>query len=146
MTTSRTRKSPTPRKAPAKKASKSGSSGAEGAESGTTSPAKSGATGTTGRDRASAPRSAAKPRPSAGDIAQEALRQLIELVGKEAEGVAGLERSDDGWRVLVEMVEVRRIPSTTDVMSLYEVNVDEGGALEGYRRLRRYARGVPGED
>jgi hypothetical protein len=126
MTTSRTRKSTTARKRTA-----AGDSGE--------------ATGTT-RKRASAPRSAAKPKPSASDIAQEASRQLIELVGKEAEGVAGLERSDDGWKVLVEIVEVRRVPSTTDVLSLYEVTVDEGGALEGYRRLRRYARGTPGAD
>ena len=72
--------------------------------------------------------------------------QLLELTGREAEGVTGLERTDDGWKVLVEVVEVRRIPDTTDVLALYEVTADEDGDLEGYRRLRRYARGVPGED
>jgi hypothetical protein len=45
----------------------------------------------------------------------------------------------------VEVVEVRRIPDTTDVLALYEVEMDTDGAMEGYRRLRRYARGVPGE-
>ena len=40
---------------------------------------------------------------------------------------------------------MRRIPDTTDVLALYEVDVDSDGDLEGYRRLRRYARGVPGE-
>jgi len=48
--------------------------------------------------------------------------------------------------VLVEVVEVRRIPDTTDVLALYEVTVDDDGALEGYRRRRRYVRGTPGED
>ena len=52
----------------------------------------------------------------------------------------------DGWKVHVEVVEVRRIPDTTDVLALYEVQVDEDGDLMGYRRLRRYARGVPGEN
>jgi hypothetical protein len=45
----------------------------------------------------------------------------------------------------VEVVEVRRIPDTTDVLALYEVTTDSDGILQGYRRLRRYARGTPGE-
>lgn len=79
-------------------------------------------------------------------IAQEAARQLLELTGREAEGVVAMERTDDGWRIEVEVVEVRRIPDTTDVLALYEVMVDEDGDMEGYRRLRRYGRGVPGEE
>ena len=50
------------------------------------------------------------------------------------------------WKVLVAVVEVPRIPETTDILALYEVMTDEDGDLESYRRLRRYARGVPGED
>ena len=79
-------------------------------------------------------------------MAAEAARQLLELTGKAAEGVTGLERTDDGWKVHVEVVEVRRIPDTTDVLALYEIETDNRGGLQGYRRVRRYARGVPGED
>jgi Gas vesicle synthesis protein GvpO len=98
------------------------------------------------RKRASAPRAEADRPPNAGRVAAEALRQLAELTGKDAEGVVGLDRSDDGWTVEVEVVEVRRIPNTTDVLALYEVEVDGRGSLQGYRRVRRYVRGVPGED
>ena len=96
--------------------------------------------------RSAAPRASAPQRPTASKVAQSAARQLLELTGREAEGVTGLERTDDGWKVIVEVVEVRRIPDTTDVLALYEVAVDEDGDLESYRRLRRYTRGVPGED
>ena len=96
--------------------------------------------------RTSAPRASARKKPSGIAVAGEAARQLLELTGREVEGVTGLERSDHGWKVQVEVVEVRRIPDTTDVLALYELDVDEDGDLEGYRRLRRYARGVPGED
>ena len=41
---------------------------------------------------------------------------------------------------------MRRIPNTTDVLALYEIDADDKGDLQGYRRIRRYARGVPGED
>ena len=98
------------------------------------------------RKRASAPRAEADRPPNPGRIAAEAARQLVELTGKDAEGVVGLDRSDDGWKVEVEVVEVRRIPNTTDVLAMYEVEVDGKGSLQGYRRVRRYVRGVPGED
>ena len=109
------------------------------------SPAKKTAKKTTAK-RASAPRAAAAKRATASQVAAQAAQQLLELTGKGVEGVTGLERTDDGWKVHVEVVEVRRIPDTTDVLALYEVQVDEDGDLMGYRRLRRYARGVPGED
>ncbi len=95
---------------------------------------------------ASAPKAEAKPRTSARDIAVGAAGQLLELTGKQSEGVTGLERTEDGWTVHVEVVELRRIPDTTDVLALYELNVDDRGSLEGYRRVRRYVRGVPGEN
>lgn len=113
------------------------------------SPAKRAARGTSGEgespSRGAAPRATASKKLPAAQIAAAAARQLLELTGREAEGVTGLQRTDDGWQVQVEVVEVRRIPDTTDVLALYEVEMDTDGAMEGYRRLRRYARGVPGE-
>lgn len=125
-----TEKSTTPQKATRKRASESGEAVKK------SPPAK----------RASAPRASAPKRPTAVQVAQSASRQLLELTGRDAEGVTGLERTEEGWKVLVEVVEVRRIPETTDILALYEVSTDEDGDLESYRRLRRYARGVPGED
>lgn len=100
------------------------------------------------RKRASnaAPRASAPKRKSGMAAAAEAARHLLELTGKGVEGVTGFERTDDGWRVEVEVVEVRRIPDTSDVLALYELDVDEDGELEGYRRLRRYSRGSTGQE
>lgn len=112
-------------------------------------PAKKTANKTTANStakRASAPRAPAAKRATASQVAAHAAQQLLELTGKGVEGVTGLERTEDGWKVHVEVVEVRRIPDTTDILALYEVQVDEDGDLMGYRRVRRYARGVPGED
>lgn len=68
------------------------------------------------------------------------------LTGKEAEGVVGLERGDDGWTVLVDVVELRRVPNTTDVLATYEVSLDEDGELAACHRLHRYVRGSAQED
>ena len=108
--------------------------------------AKKGPTKKAGTKRGTAPRAAAPKRATASQVAARAAQELLDLTGKGAEGVTGLERTEDGWNVQVEVVEVRRIPDTTDVLALYEVQVDEDGDLIGYRRLRRYARGVPGEN
>lgn len=118
------------RKAPAKKSSQSSEDRPPRSES--------------SRSASSAPRAQAGKKRTGTQVAQAAATQLLELTGREAEGVVGMERTDDGWRIEVEVVEVRRIPDTTDVLALYEVTVDEDGDLEGYRRLRRYGRGVPG--
>jgi hypothetical protein len=72
------------------------------------------------------------------------MQQLVELTGRDAEGVTGLERTDDGWRAQVEVLELRRIPETTDILALYEVDLDSDGDLAGYRRVRRYTRGDSG--
>jgi hypothetical protein len=74
-------------------------------------------------------------------IAVTAARELSELIGQVPEGIVGVERDEDGWRVQVEVVESRRIPETTDILAVYEVDVDNDGDVTGYRRLNRHVRG-----
>jgi len=80
------------------------------------------------------------------EAARAAVRHLAELTGKETEGVVGLENGDEGWTVVLETVELRRIPATTDVLATYEVQLDGDGELRGYRRLHRYTRGATNEE
>ncbi len=93
-----------------------------------------------------APRAAAPNRKSGAEIAAAAARQLGQLAAKEVEGVTGLERTDDGWRVELDVLELRRVPNTTDVLATYEVLMDSDGDLDSYRRLHRYVRGSTSED
>jgi len=80
-------------------------------------------------------------RLSAAKAGQAGLAQITELTGKEPDGVSGVEPLDDGWQVTVEVVEDHRIPSSTDLLATYQIEVDPGGELLAYRRVRRYARG-----
>jgi hypothetical protein len=81
------------------------------------------------------------PSLKAADVAQLALRQVQELTGKDPEGVTSLQRSEEGWLVAVEVVEAHRIPNTTDILAVYEAELDDDGDLISYRRIDRYARG-----
>jgi len=80
-------------------------------------------------------------RLSAAEAGREGLQQITELTGKDPESVTGVEPSEDGWLVTVEVIEDRRIPSSTDILSMYEAEIDNDGELLSYRRLRRYSRG-----
>jgi hypothetical protein len=79
-------------------------------------------------------------------MARRAVEQVTELLGRDVEGVVSLERNDDGWRVGVEVVELRRVPSTADLLAEYDVELDSRGQLVGYRRVRRYPRGKAQDD
>jgi hypothetical protein len=95
---------------------------------------------TRGEGRA-APRASASRRPKPLDLARGAAEQLTQLTGRQPESTTGIERTDEGWRVELEVVETRRIPDSADILALYEVQLDEDGELLSYRRLRRYPRG-----
>ncbi|WP_327048433.1 gas vesicle protein [Microbispora sp. NBC_01189] len=70
------------------------------------------------------------------------LRYIADLTSKDTEGITMVEPLEDGWVVDVEVVEDRRIPSSSDMLSTYEVQVDDDGDLLSYRRTRTYRRGT----
>ncbi|MFC7728204.1 gas vesicle protein GvpO [Actinomadura keratinilytica] len=64
------------------------------------------------------------------------------MTGRAAEGVVGVERREDGgWRVTVEVVETHRIPDSSDILAVYEADLDADGELAAFHRVRRYTRG-----
>lgn len=83
-----------------------------------------------------------RTRPTAVKIARTAREQLGELLGKQSEGVIGVQRTDDGWEADIEVVETARIPDTTDVLAIYRVQLDGSGDVEGYQRIECYIRGA----
>jgi Gas vesicle synthesis protein GvpO len=76
----------------------------------------------------------------AAKIVASARRQLEGLLGTEAERVSGFERADGSWYVMLEVVEVSRVPESTDVMATYELVLDDERNLVSANRRRRYRR------
>ena len=86
-------------------------------------------------------------RLTAKDAVQSVRDAFPELLGRPIESVLGVERDEDGgWRVTVQVVELERIPRSTDVLGAYVVMLDDRGELAGYRRRRRYNRSAADED
>ncbi|MET7850572.1 gas vesicle protein [Streptomyces avermitilis] len=100
------------------------------------------------RRAGNSPTKAARRTPSvrgAGDAARAAGRSLEGLIGHPTEGVSAVRRVDDGWCVVVDVLELARIPDTTSLLASYEVQLDQDGELMEYRRVRRYRRGSADE-
>ncbi|RAY13827.1 gas vesicle protein [Actinomadura craniellae] len=75
------------------------------------------------------------------DAAKAGSRQIAEITSKTPEGVTSVEPTEDGWLVEVEMLEDGRIPSASDILASYEIELDLDGSLVAYRRTQRYSRG-----
>lgn len=73
-------------------------------------------------------------------MVRTAVSSFAELTQQAPERVTGIRRTADGWSVLVDVVDVERIPATMSVMATYRLETDEDGELLGYERLRRFAR------
>lgn len=96
-------------------------------------------------------KSSSKRGSSSGLSAKEAVQrvrgELPQLLGHPVESVLGVERDEDGlWQVTVQVVELARIPNSTDVLGAYQVTLDADGELAGYQRRRRYTRGQADDD
>src|SRR5919204_44021 len=73
-------------------------------------------------------------------VVSAAREQLAALLGKQADAVSGLERTDHGWVVTLDVVELARIPESTDVLASYDLELDEDRNLVRYSRGRRFYR------
>jgi hypothetical protein len=86
-------------------------------------------------------------RLSAREAVERVRRDLPELLGHPVESVLGVEpEADNGWSVTVQVVEIGRIPPTTDVLAIYDVTLNRHGELLRYKRKRRYYRNQADED
>jgi hypothetical protein len=99
------------------------------------------------RSRRSQNGSRRNSRLSGREVVERVRRELPALLGHPVESVLGLEPDDGkGWHVTVQVVELSRIPHSTDVLGAYTVTLDQQGELQSYKRQRRYYRNQADED
>jgi hypothetical protein len=87
----------------------------------------------------------ATPSLSAKEMTTAAIDVLRELTGREPEAATGLMWDGEAWLVTIDVLELARIPNTTDLLATYVVELDGEGNLSGYKRTRRFQRGAAEE-
>jgi len=79
-------------------------------------------------------------RISAGAAAKRAREEFPEVSDIPVERVSAVDRTDKGWQVTLEALELRRVPETMDVIGVYEVDLNARGQVSGWRRVGRFHR------
>lgn len=87
-----------------------------------------------------------EPRPAKpAELARLAASYVTEMTGKESEEITSMCRTDEGrWQIDVEVLEMPKVPSSTDILAVYRTELSPDGDLVGYRRVERHPRGQAG--
>jgi len=62
--------------------------------------------------------------------------QALAGLKKKVSGAIAVSRTDEGWKVILEIVERASVPDTMDLIGVYEVKLDFEGQLVSYERTR----------
>lgn len=79
------------------------------------------------------------------ELAERAKSQLAEVTGLKPVAVTGSFKDEQGWHIALDMLEMSRIPTATDVLGDYEALLDDNGNMLRFERRRTRLRGQPME-
>jgi hypothetical protein len=80
------------------------------------------------------------------EIIEGAKLQLGSIISYPIDSVTGVKKIEDGWELLITLIELTRIPSSSDVLAEYSVSLDSIGEVVGYRQIQRFLRNQVGLD
>ena len=80
-------------------------------------------------------------RMSVEDIQKKLFPAAKELLKKEPESISSIEKSGDGWKVQVEVLERKAVPDKFDLLKVFEFNLNKSGKILGFKQIKRIQRG-----
>jgi len=75
------------------------------------------------------------------ELTEQAKSQIAKLTGLKPVTITGAMRDEKGWHVVIDMLEMSRIPASTDILGEYELLLDDNGKLLSFERKRTHLRG-----
>lgn len=92
-----------------------------------------------------------KPEVDADDLdmleVRDAVKDVAEtLIEDPFDGIIEIERDEEGWYAVVEVIERSAVPDTQDILGRYAIDLDNSGSVLGYRLTDRYRRGDTSND
>ncbi|MFQ5873048.1 MAG: gas vesicle protein GvpO [Dehalococcoidia bacterium] len=80
------------------------------------------------------------------DLAEGAKQQLAEVTGFSPVAVVGAIRDEEGWHVSVDVLEMARLPESTDILGTYVLSLDQEGNMVKFEKKRSRLRGESYEE
>ena len=74
------------------------------------------------------------------DITERAKEQVAQVTGFTPVAVVASFRDETGWHVTVDMLEMTRIPESSDLLGVYECTLDGEGNLVSFERKMTHNR------
>lgn len=73
------------------------------------------------------------------DLISRAREELSKLTGLELSSVLGATKTEEGWKISIELVEKYSIPDQMDILAVYDTILDDDGNMLQFsrRRLRK---------
>lgn len=74
------------------------------------------------------------------DVIERAKEASQDVLHLGLPSVTGATKTDEGWRVTMELIERKAIPDTQDLLGVYEMLLNDEGHLTSYERIRMRRR------
>ena len=74
------------------------------------------------------------------ELVKLAKDEIVAMTGLELENIASVKRDGDTWVLQADMLELKMVPDTQDVLGVYEVVLNTNASVLSYRRIGRYRR------
>ena len=75
------------------------------------------------------------------NLAERAKEQLAEVTGFSPVAAVGGFKDEEGWHISVDVLEMARLPESTDIIGTYEVVLDPEGNMVKFEKKRSRLRG-----
>ncbi len=69
------------------------------------------------------------------------LPHITELLGKKPESISSIEKNNEGWSIVCNVLEKKSIPETYDLLKVFEFMADKEGRIIRFKQLRKIRRG-----
>ena len=79
-------------------------------------------------------------------LAERAKEQLAEVTGLSPVAAVGGFKDDEGWHLSVDVLEMARLPESTDIIGTYVVTLDPEGNMIKFEKKRARLRGESYEE
>lgn len=80
------------------------------------------------------------------EVQKRVIPRITELVGKEPECISSIESTNEGWRVVCDVLEKKSVPETFDLLKVFEFIADKQGGIIRFKQLKKIRRGDLGGD